>query len=145
MTKMWSHVILLSCLGLKITAMQSHCFAYSSTPLCFSSSSPVSTTFLQQRPFKICHFRRPCRTHKSQTVTMLFGDLPVASSELQQMLRRDIGRRYTELNALGWLGRAWLLGSNASTVRMFMLELSCICGYTASCGLRIRPFACTCT
>ena len=46
---------------------------------------------------------------------MIFGDLQVSSSELQQMLRRDIGRRYTELNALGWLGRAWLIGAVAMT------------------------------
>lgn len=39
---------------------------------------------------------------------MPFHDLEVDPQELQSMLRRDIGRRYTELVSLAWLGRAYL-------------------------------------
>jgi len=42
-----------------------------------------------------------------ESVATPFVDLAVPPAELQPMLRRDIGRRYSELLALGWLGRAY--------------------------------------
>lgn len=45
----------------------------------------------------------------SLCTTMIFSDrADVTPNEMQQMLRRDIQRRYSELTALGWLGRVWL-------------------------------------
>ena len=48
------------------------------------------------------------RQATTQRTKMLFDDLKVAPCQLQAMLRRDISRRFTELNALAWLGRAYL-------------------------------------
>lgn len=55
----------------------------------------------------------------ARALSLLFGSLMqddaqfLPAEELQAMLRRDIDRRYTELIALGWLGRAWLAGNRA--------------------------------
>ena len=46
--------------------------------------------------------RRPTRPSTAVTVALLLSDTP------QDFLRADIARRYNELFALGWLGRAYL-------------------------------------
>ena len=51
----------------------------------------------------------PATRSRGAAPRLTFADLDVPVDEMQQMLRRDVGRRCTELTLLGWLGRAYLL------------------------------------
>lgn len=53
--------------------------------------------------------RSPAARSRGLVPRLTFADLDVPADEMQQMLRRDVGRRCTELTLLGWLGRAYLL------------------------------------
>ena len=53
--------------------------------------------------------RSRSRCVTSAVLAPLYPELQVDSVELQAMLQADISRRSTELLALGWLGRAYLL------------------------------------
>ena len=58
-----------------------------------------------------CHFRpTAARCFEPRAATRPFGDLKQsADTDIESMLRADIGRRRSELILLGWLGRAYLL------------------------------------
>ena len=69
----------------------------------------ATAAFTNRAPCSVRLRQRPCILQLNGDAAQPFAnDLKLPPSTLQESLRTDIMRRYTELTLLGWLGRAYL-------------------------------------